>query len=165
MTANLFKDKTHYFTISPRKHVIFEMGLCENCECEVQEPNAVTMLEPESKVKRMKLEKVDQLPDELGYSEEFGGAVCCDCYNKIENEKKEEARKKLQTMNKVNRTIGDIVDFVNDAYPTHNREARMFYVLKAVQPIVEGLGGEEQGVTEDVLEASVRDHFNWKGVK
>jgi hypothetical protein len=71
---------SHYWTESEYKHLAFQKGVCENCGGDVQEANAVWIMEPESKCKSVGLKKHDgeRLP-EIYYSEEKGCCVCEDC--------------------------------------------------------------------------------------
>ena len=42
---------THYWTDGELKHLVFEMGECENCGAKVENPNAVWILEPVEKLR------------------------------------------------------------------------------------------------------------------
>ena len=73
-------------------YVMYDLDECERCEIECQAPNAVNVELPHTYMHAdgtvvvevgsfiIDIKHRKELPDELGYSEGFGGAVCSHCY-------------------------------------------------------------------------------------
>lgn len=59
---------------------------CEDCGCECEAPNSVQIRGSRllGQLKYLGLKERTDRVEELGYSDEFGGAVCPDCYTKHE---------------------------------------------------------------------------------
>jgi hypothetical protein len=71
---------THYISECEGKHFAFELGKCENCGGDVQEPNPINIVESERKMKHFGLKKWEgSLPPEIFYDEEKGCCVCEEC--------------------------------------------------------------------------------------
>lgn len=64
--------------VHPSSNTVFFLGKCENCEGEVQEPNAVGC--PNWREVTPDLIQVDTLPPEIWATEDGGGSVCDDCH-------------------------------------------------------------------------------------
>jgi len=58
---------------------VFRLGVCENCEGPVQEPNSVTVFEPKKKLLRLGMKEMNGLPPETYYSERLGHSCCEFC--------------------------------------------------------------------------------------
>jgi len=72
---------THYApTGKPNSWHAFTVDHCEVCGCEVEGANAVGLHEPECKLIRLGMVRLEkQLPD-MGHCETLGVCTCPDCY-------------------------------------------------------------------------------------
>ena len=70
-----------HFAQEPRGgYIIFELETCEDCGKIALAPNSLNVFASAAELRGAGLQQLDSLPPELGWSEEFGGAVCDDCY-------------------------------------------------------------------------------------
>jgi hypothetical protein len=68
---------THYH---PESKTLFELGLCENCNGAVVEPNAVGCEEPVAKLVGLGIKiHAGTLPPELEHNDELGHSCCAEC--------------------------------------------------------------------------------------
>ena len=65
-----------------KSFTLFSLDTCEQCDCEVQAPNAVGILETKNKLIAMGLTFRDSTPGEISYCEEVEMAVCEECLEK-----------------------------------------------------------------------------------
>jgi hypothetical protein len=68
-----------HFTPSESGAIIYDIDDCEKCGG-ITQINAVQVNATRAELVAAGLIELETLPSELGYSEEFGGAVCEDCY-------------------------------------------------------------------------------------
>jgi len=71
---------THYAENERGGFTIFAVDTCEVCDCAVEAPNAVTLMEPESVAVRLGLTKMEHRLPELGHCDALGLATCPGCY-------------------------------------------------------------------------------------
>jgi len=72
---------THYVANEGAGFTVFAVDACDVCDCVVEAPNAVTLLEPESVLTGfLKLVKMESRLPDLGFCEALGVATCPECY-------------------------------------------------------------------------------------
>lgn len=71
---------THFVTISPRAHRAFALDTCEQCGCQAEGANAVTIHEHKAKLLAMGMKQLPKDLPELGYCDALNMAVCSDCF-------------------------------------------------------------------------------------
>lgn len=70
---------THFVTTAPNTNHAFSIEKCEKCGGECEAPNAVTLMGPASKLKRLGMVEMTGTLQELWCNEKTGMAVCDSC--------------------------------------------------------------------------------------